>query len=193
MERKDFLKSLGGLCAGAGYFACGCGRALAGVGDQDAADETPLAEKFAFAQGYVKRLFDVLDRDLDPAARTRLVESMGSACYESWPSNAARVPQTVSLEEFVAYLKKRTGENIVRREGNVVYYGFAEKPGVPITRCGCPIVERGLAGLSGTFCQCSIGYVRAMFGIYLGKSVQVELLEAIKRGGKTCRFKITLG
>ena len=64
--------------------------------------------------------------------------------------------------------------------------------GVAITRCGCPIAEKSPEGLSGTFCQCSVGFVRAMFSGYLGKPVRVELLEALKHGGKTCRFKIML-
>jgi predicted hydrocarbon binding protein len=193
MDRKDFMKSLGGLCAGAGLLGCGCGRALALGNGQDATEETPLAEKFAFAQGYVKRLFDILDRDLDPAARTRLAEAMGSACYESWPQGKNQPPKPMPLDELVTFLQKRTGDNIVRREGNVVYYGFAAKPGVAIARCGCPLAEKGPEGLSGTFCQCSVGFVRAMFSGYLGQPVQVELLEALRRGGKTCRFKVTVG
>jgi hypothetical protein len=92
----------------------------------------------------------------------------------------------------VALLKIRAGEHIVRREGNVVTYGFAMKPGVAITRCGCPIAEHGPEGLSATFCRCSVGFVRAMFSGYPGRPVRVELLEALKRGGKTCRFKITV-
>ncbi len=188
MDRKDFMKSLGSLCAGAGLLGCGCGRLLAL--EEEAQEETPLSEKFAFAQGYVKRLFDILDRDLDPAGRARLVEAMGSACYESW--NKDNTPKPMSLDEFVAFLKKRSGENIARREGNIIYYGYAAKPGVPITRCGCPIVEKGPDGLSTTYCQCTVGFLRTMFSGYLGKPVQVEILEAIKRGGKTCRFKVTV-
>jgi predicted hydrocarbon binding protein len=188
MDRKDFMKDLTALCAGTGFLGCGCARLLAS--GQDAEERTPLPEKFAFAQGYVKRLFDILDRDFDPAARGRLVEAMGSACYESW--NKSDTPKPMTLDALVAFLKKRTGENIVRREGDAVYYGFAMKPGVPIARCGCPLAEKGPEGLSGTFCQCSVGFVRAMFSGYLGKPVRVELLEAIKQGGKTCRFRVTL-
>ena len=193
MDRKDFMKSLGGLCAGTGLLGCGCGRALALGQGQDDTEGTPLAEKFAFAQSYVKRLFDILDRDLDPVARTRLVEAIGGACYKSWNKGKAQAPKPILFDEFVTWLKKRNGENIVRCEGNVIYYGFAKRPGVPITQCGCPIAERGPEGLSGTYCHCSVGYVRALFSGYLGKPVQVELLEALKLGGKTCRFKITLG
>lgn len=193
MDRKDFMRRLGGLCAGAGFFGCGCGRALSLGRGQDDTEGTPLAEKFAFAQGYVKRLFDILDRDLDPAARSRLVDAIGGACYESWNKGKAQGPGPIPLDEFVTWLKKRNGENIVRRDGNVIYYGFAKTPGVPITRCGCPLVEKDPEGLSGTYCQCSVGFVRALFSRHLGRSVQVELLEALKSGGKTCRFKVTVG
>ena len=190
MDRKDFMKSLGGICAGAGLLGCACGRAFAlGLG-QEEAEETPLSEKFDFAQTYVKRLFDILDRELDPATRARIVEEMGRACYEGWAKGKA--PKPVTVDELVTSLKKRSGENLVRREGNVLYYGYASSPGVANRRCLCPIVEKGPAGLSATYCQCSVGYVRTMFRGYLGKPVSVELIESLKRGGKTCRFKITL-
>ncbi|HQT92614.1 MAG TPA: DUF6144 family protein, partial [Candidatus Kryptobacter bacterium] len=58
--------------------------------------------------------------------------------------------------------------------------------------CLCPLVESGPEGLSGTYCDCSVGYVREMFRTYTGKAVSVELLESLKRGGRTCRFGITV-
>ena len=191
MDRKDFMKSLGGLCTGAGFLGCGCVRSLALDKGRDATEETPLADRLAFAQGYVKRLFDILDQELDPRARTHLVEAMGSACFQAWTKDEA--PQPMTVDECVGFIEKHGGGTVMRREGNVLTYAFAMKPGVPITRCGCPIVGNGPEGLSGTFCQCSVGFVRAMFSGYLGRPVQVDLLEALQRGGKTCRFRITVG
>ena len=102
MDRKDFMKSLGGLCTGAGFLGCGCVRSLALDKGRDATEETPLAEKFAFAQGYVKRLFDILDQELDPRARTHLVEAMGSACFQAWTKDEApHLPEAVILRRVL--------------------------------------------------------------------------------------------
>lgn len=191
MDRKDFMKSLGGLCAGAGILGCGCGRALA-LG-QETQEGTPLSEKYDFAQTYVKRLFDILDSELDAATRTRLVEAMGRACYLGWTEG--KTPKTVTVDELAAGIKKRSGDAAIRREGNILYFQYTTgTTGLKVANgyCLCPLVEKGPAGLSGTFCQCSVGYVRTMFSGYLGKPVTVELLESLKRGGKACRFKITI-
>jgi predicted hydrocarbon binding protein len=84
----------------------------------------------------------------------------------------------------------------IRHEGSLVYFDYVGNPqtGVKVANgfCLCPLVEKGPEGLSGTYCECSIGYVNAMFEHVGGKSVRVELLESLKRGGRGCRFKIHL-
>jgi hypothetical protein len=189
MDRKDFIKTFGNLCAGAGILGCGCERALAL--SQDATKETPLSEKFEWAQTWVKRLFDILDRELDSATRTRIMEEMGRTCYEGSIQGLTIKPR--SIDELMAWLNKQNGEDSIRRDGNVLFFQFTRNPaGLRVTDgyCLCPLVEKGPEGLSGTYCQCSVGYVRNMFSMYLEKPVQVELLESLKRGGKTCRFKV---
>jgi hypothetical protein len=54
------------------------------------------------------------------------------------------------------------------------------------------MVESKPAGLSRTFCQCSVGYVGEMFRQKFGRPVTVELLDSVLYGGKRCRFKITV-
>jgi len=54
----------------------------------------------------------------------------------------------------------------------------------------CTFVETKPAGLSGTYCLCSIGYVKEWFDQMFARPVTVELLESTLTGGKRCRFKI---
>jgi len=58
--------------------------------------------------------------------------------------------------------------------------------------CMCPIVESGPPGLSPSYCNCSAGYVGEMFERWLGKPVEVDVLETLKSGGKDCIFQITI-
>jgi Family of unknown function (DUF6144) len=56
--------------------------------------------------------------------------------------------------------------------------------------CLCPILEDAPKDVSATDCQCSVGYVRAIFEQGLGKPAKVELAESVRRGGKGCNFTV---
>ena len=54
------------------------------------------------------------------------------------------------------------------------------------------MVESKPAGLSSTYCACSLGYVKEMFEQKFGRNVDIEMLDSVLNGGKRCRFKITV-
>jgi predicted hydrocarbon binding protein len=54
------------------------------------------------------------------------------------------------------------------------------------------MVESKPAGLSPTFCLCSLGYVKEMHEQMFMKPVEVELLSSVLRGDPSCKFKITV-
>jgi hypothetical protein len=122
------------------------------------------------------------------------MESMGEVCYRgSLGAAAAETPKPVEVDKLVEGLRAYGGPEMARREGNTIYFQYIKNPeGLKVADgwCLCPLVESGPSGLSGTYCQCSVGYVRAMISRALGKPVEVELTESLKRGGKGCRFTI---
>ncbi len=191
INRQDFLKYTGlGICACAATLCPGVGLAKGIM--QDSTHETPINEKMNFAQIWVKRFFDVLDSQLDESTRKKLMEENGKRCFQG--SSPSTEPP-IKPEEFVQKMQGWVGKENCRMEGNIVYFNYVSNPrGLRVADgyCLCPIVEKGPEGLSGTYCQCSVGYVHAMFEKATGKKVSVELLESLKRGGKGCKFKITL-
>lgn len=202
MDRKDFLKTIGKAGVATGTLAvlggpCCCFAAAQdkpATGQKAAAKGTPCEERLAFADRWTKRFFDAVDAELDEPTRTRFMEANGRACYRG-SRQGQPAPKPVSADAFVADLQKYVGKENARQEGNTVYFNYVANPaGLKVSDgyCLCPLVETGPKGLSGTFCTCSVGYVREMFSQALGKSVQVELLESLKRGGKACRFKVAL-
>jgi hypothetical protein len=151
---------------------------------------TPVQEKYAFSQRYIKRLMDVIDQQLTPEQRTALMEANGRACYRN--AHGTR-PLPGGLNELVKLIQTHEGADTIRREGNIIHFRYVQNPAglkVEDGYCLCPLVEQGPPGLSGTFCQCSVGYVTEMFSSAAGKPVKVELTESLKRGGKSCRFVI---
>lgn len=54
-------------------------------------------------------------------------------------------------------------------------------------------METKPAGLSGTYCICSVGYVKQWYETLLARPVEVDLIESTLMGGKRCKFKMTVG
>ena len=193
MNRKEFLTTV--LCSGTGAVACSA-LPCCGLTNQTnkAENENKTAaadETLKFADAWVKRMMTVVDSQLDPSSRERLLENMGRACYIAQHGpRPAEVPAG-SLDRLIARLKKWAGEEGVRRAENAIHFTYGPA-GADKRRCLCPMVESITEGLSPTYCQCSTGYVREMFEQATGKSVEVTLTESLKRGGKACRFLIQL-
>jgi len=206
MDRKSFLRT-GGCCAAlvalrglapgaraAGAEGASDGAAPAPKGPPQAVPLTPDAERVKFSETWAKRFFDVLDAHLDEATRETIMRANGRACHLG--SQAGHVVEPVDIDTFIARVRSYIGEEAIHREGNVVYFHYVANPrGLKVADgyCLCPLVETGPAGLSGTYCLCSAGYVQHMFETEVGRPAKAELLESLKRGDKGCKFKITLG
>ncbi len=185
MNRKEFLAS---ALTVLGAPTC-CAQATS-------AAASSCEKKYGFAQTWAKRMIDIFDRDLDQATRTKLMHTMGRTCFAgAHGERPAEAPKPGQLDRFITALRERGGPDMVRREANVIHFQYIGNPaGLKVSDgyCLCPVVEKGPEGLSGTFCECSVGYVTEMFQRQSNIPVKVELIESLKRGGKRCRFKIAL-
>lgn len=199
MDRKEFLvkaTQVGVACCGISLF----GEAALGAASravQDAARPapplTPDARRIEWAKIWAKRFFDVLDQELDEPTRRRIMEHNGTVCHEG--SLNGKTPPQATVDEMVKSIADYNGADSIRREGNVIYFNYVKNPrGLRVADgyCLCPLVEDGPPGLSGTFCYCSVGYVRHMFETVLRKKAKVDLLDSVKRGGKSCKFRVEL-
>ncbi len=195
MNRKEFLlKSIGAGATGTGAFAILGGPCCA---QQPAQPQgTPCDKKYDFSQTWVKRFMDILDQDVDEPTRVKLMHTMGRTCFSgAHGKRSERRAEPGDLDKLIASMKRYGGDEMIRREGDVIHFQYVRNPaGLKVADgwCLCPMVEKGPANLSGTFCACSEGYVTEMFERASDVPVKVELVESLKRGGKTCRFRIQL-
>ncbi len=137
-----------------------------------------------FAQRWVENLMASMDAHLDEQARVHLMEACGRACARTGPARVAKECQG-NLEQWLTILAKwHGGEEYVRRDGDAVEVLCAE--------CLCALVKDGPARLPDTYCTCSFGWMKETFEAVLGRSVDVTLVESIKRGGQRCQFLVQL-
>lgn len=209
LDRKTFVASLGCACMCAAASSMRTALAAepspappspgAKPPETRPGDKTPerAAKRMEFVDGWVGRFFAALDQALDEPTRRRLMAANGRACYRAFAGEARPRPEPASLErvrEWVARDGKARGYSM---DGDVVSFEFVGSAetgeAAPDGVCLCPTVEAQAAGaISPTYCHCSVGYVQEMHERVFGRPVQVELLDSVLRGGRRCRFHITL-
>ncbi len=199
MDRKEFLRYVRGIGACSCACVLGMSRALAADATGAAPGDATAAravKRVEFSDQWIRRFMDVLDRTLDEPTRRRVMMSNGKSCFTEWIRSTGREVTTVPFEKWAADLKDRPGDGSVSVEGRVIHFQYdssAETGGPsPDGVCLCPMVESKPAGLSATYCLCSLGYVKEMHERKFGRPVEVDLLDSVLRGGKRCRFKITV-
>ncbi len=122
---------------------------------------------------------------LDEGTMLGIMERCGEACAEVGDLEVARkiTEETEDIDEIVA----RANEEILwcgkwARNGNEI--------SAVCTYCGCPLVRQGVVELTGTFCYCSRGWVKSIFGTLLKRPVEVELEKAIGLGDDVCKYNV---
>jgi predicted hydrocarbon binding protein len=136
---------------------------------------------------WVETLMSTLEVQVSEDTTARLMESCGRACALHYGSIEQAMAIKHSAQEMGELLDKLNQQEGLwcgswERDGDIIYSVCEE--------CGCPLVRAGLVKLSPTFCNCSRGWVRAVFEAVLERPVEVELEQAIGRGDLVCRFSV---
>jgi predicted hydrocarbon binding protein len=183
MKRKDFLKSCTGMCSCAAFGLLAPADAKA----QSAAPENPeaaaLGRKLDAAQARFAALVGILNRELDPPTRTRVLRGLGSACADRYKDMFDKYKN--DLRGFLDYARTEWVEEASFEEGTGTIQVVDRSP-----KCVCPLVKQGET--PGEFCECTLGWQKAAYSTILGKPVEVELVDSVLRGGRRCSFRIRI-
>lgn len=202
MNRKQFLTSMGKVCMGT--CACALAASISDLYAQDNKSAPPSAEppksrndtRMAFAEGWLTRFFTVFDENLDPATRKKIMMANGRACYLNWIQETNQQIKPITMERLKAFIASERNDGSYQMEGDTITFQYmsAAETGQAAGEgtCLCTLVESKPAGLSSTYCLCSVGYVKVMHEMLLDRPVEVELVDSVLMGGKRCIFKITV-
>ena len=161
--------------------------------------ETPVWRKLEKTGLWIKDLMAHMDDMLDQETRIKLMQACGQSCFiRAFGVADEKEPTAEERKRYLRLLESRGVK--IQREGHATTFTISwgrnhQNPTGLIMSdgyCMCPQVESGPPGLSPTYCYCSTGYVKESFERVLGKSIKVELLDSLKRGGKDCVFKVEL-
>lgn len=140
---------------------------------------------------WITTIIGALDKHTDEKARLSILEECGRACFGPNKRHAQKAhlaaAKGAALDEVLAILnsEKVGGGHLALGEDGRTILGRYD-------RCYCPLAREAGAALSPTFCECTCGWAKALFETVLGRPVEVELLETVRRGGSSCRFQVSL-
>ncbi len=177
MDRKQFL----GCCALAVLDSSAAGQSTAPSAQSSEADR----EK-EFVKNWLTDLFDTIDTELDEATKVRLMAGCGKGCFRrfQFKQDIARLGSG-SVEKLLEAYKKNFE---VWQEGGKVHVRY----GAVVRQCFCPAARYHPAKPHDIHCECTRATHQAIFETALGRPVRVEILESVRRGGKTCHFVATV-
>jgi len=144
-------------------------------------------EELGLLRKWLEALLAGLDAEVDEKTRAQVMEHCGQACalhHEDIERTKIIQHDAKEIDELLDRLNQQEnfwcGKWVI--DGDIIYSVCEE--------CGCPLVRAGLVEPSPTFCDCSRGWVKAVFETVLGRPMEVGLEQAIGQGDRVCEFVV---
>lgn len=134
-----------------------------------------------------RRMSELLEKARETggeAERARILQERGRLCIsETWIKKAKQAAKTAANDgEFLDNLEK-VYPMLKRGQGKVY---------VVYPKCYCHLKKQFGGDVPHWYCECTVGWTRAMFEQALNRSVDVKLESSVIRGGKECRLRVML-
>jgi predicted ArsR family transcriptional regulator len=134
-------------------------------------------------QNWITTLMDSLDEFVDDEECRHILENCGREC----------IPKSTIRKAKDLYEKSESLEDFLERYAINNKHLQVEDSGVFIVypRCFCSLVNKIPVGqISPTWCNCSKGWVKALFKEATGRSVDVILEKSVIKGDDGCRLMV---
>jgi hypothetical protein len=152
------------------------------VMDQQAFEQ--LQQETIFIQNWLTDLLEGIENQLDREQQIRLFEACGKGCFKRFAFKGALAQQGKgSLEKLIdAY---RQYFEIWRADDGIhIRYGETS------AGCYCPAARFRPTKAGDLHCECTRMTHQTILETALAKPVQVEIIESVRRNGKTCHFLV---
>ena len=186
MNRKEFVQK--SLQAGLGCCALLAVKCAAAAEDapKPAEDNTKFKFDKEFVQNWLADLLDAMDAELDEKTRVKLIEHCGRACFNRFQFKKDIAMQGKGdLQKLIAAYKKNFE---IWQDGDLVHIRYGEVS----NQCYCPAANYRPAKPHDLHCECTRTTHQTIFETALGRPVKADVVESLRRGGKTCHFVVDL-
>jgi predicted hydrocarbon binding protein len=128
-----------------------------------------------------------LDEVTAEPVRRAIMRQRGRGCFSTWVLDSARehLENAADLDDLLARLNlANIGGGRLEKDSDTITGSYAS--------CPCPLVNAAQVPISATYCECSCGWYQELFETFLGRPVQVELVDSIAHGAESCSFVIRM-
>ena len=125
-----------------------------------------------------------LEKQIGKEKSIKIMENCGRDCCGSKHSEHAKqlMSESKSVEEFAGKLS-RGGVKFKLQDKNTIIGEY--------NKCYCSMVNQIKKPFQSlTYCHCGVGYIRQRFESAFGKPVEVEVVQPVITGAKSCKFII---
>ncbi len=188
-DRRAFVKSacLAGFCACLGVpmetAAEGTGVGAGAHATGQTGDPTPPT----MPQKWIVAILPAL-AGMDREQAKRVLKCGARAHFEHLDMPAKVEGYRSRMDTFLDFLRREWGWVIAYDRDRGVIEIDENK-----SACVCPLVPKDHPADLGVLCCCSEGFAERLFSAVSGAPVRAEVTASIRRGQKTCKYRIELG
>lgn len=172
MERTLFLKGL------TGAIVC------PNIAPLFASEENHDSHNLHFIENWLTDLCASMEEHLDHATMVKIMGGCGRGCFNRHQFKKDIAEQGKGSLSALIHAYKNHFE--VWQDEDVVHIRYGETS----KRCYCPVVQNIPPKENDLHCECTRATHQTIFETSLQKPVRSEIVESLRRGGKTCHFKI---
>jgi hypothetical protein len=189
MNRKEYLEKAFklGLCSGALFLMPPVNlHAEVATNTTPAEELEKIKQEKEFIQNWLSDLLDTIEKEVDEKTRVKLYEGCGRGCFNRFQfKKDIALKGHGSLEKLLEAYKQNFE---VWCEGNTVHIRYGETS----SGCYCPAAKFRPAKPNDKHCECTRTTHQTIFETALNRPFKVDILESVRRGGKTCHFLVHL-
>jgi|WetSurMetagenome_2_1015567.scaffolds.fasta_scaffold50981_4 hypothetical protein len=187
MDRRDWIKRLTelGVCTGMlSFMNFEDSKTFASIAPDKESEQ--LKSQKEFIQNWLSDLLESMDKVIDRETQVKIIEGCGKGCF-----NRHKFKQDIAvkgkdnLDELINAYKQNFE---IWKEGDIVHIRYGEVS----SQCYCPAANYRAPKENDLHCECTRMTHQTIFETALGRPFKVDVVESLRRGGKTCHFAVHL-
>jgi hypothetical protein len=139
-------------------------------------------------QEWITYILSGIDQaSIEPEKIRAILKQCAAAHYKNLKMDVMLADYKGNMDKFIELLKTQWGWLVDYNKETGVIIADENK-----NFCVCPMVNLIKDFNSHALCYCSEGFGEKMFSAVAGSPVKAEVISSIKRGDKTCKYKILI-
>ncbi|MFC0878624.1 hypothetical protein ACE01N_18660 [Saccharicrinis sp. FJH2] len=180
MDRKNFFKQA--CFAG----VCFCG--FSSISGLATSNTSPVEDNNKqLNQDWLSDLLSNLNQELGEDILRSIIKKSSIVHYNNLNMDALLADYVGDLDKFNTYIESAWGWKIDYNKTAKVLIADENK-----ANCVCPVLEHKKGLNTSAICYCSEGFAEKMFSYVTGGPVTATVISSVRRGDKSCKYKIEM-